>query len=372
MSVLCLHEGGAFERSVLGQICANEALVDFHDISLDAAFIKYHRYELIVITFVPSFGTPYFEVISNSLKLGVAVISLNLDQDTFFFDYHSRVGSFKYLTRLGLQSCVHAEKFKEFLIGSCCHWNAILPVRPVRARSGLLFTGDRAPSVFFVIDLRWLSAPESFFQYKKKAGYPVERLGEVKKYSESFAKLFFEELSQFALQAGGAVIYLYVDCFGDVDLFLRKYLADSRVVGLIRIVRVSDIVDTAMRCSVVVSNWHRVFTALKFLGVDKVVQIHFSRLPGEVDHDKKVLKIDSLSDLSVYVNGRADEGGAVSENKYNDSYFNLNLAARKAVFVRRFSKLRAVERGVIRVRLFGSRLRLMLYNIKNRANILLA
>ncbi len=271
MKILLLTEGRLIEDDVILSRIPNNYKLDRSVLSKNICTTNFFKYDLIIISFVPSFATPHFKLIELLLRLKKNVVSMNMEQNNFHFDYAFRGNSYKFLCSLGLKLFVVEEKFEDFLIKLNIS-NSILKNGEFHSSADRESMAYQSNKLIFIFDLRWATATDEYMAYKKRVGYCDQVIRSAKDYSLSYMERIISTHEEIIKTFQFERAYIYFEHLGAFEEIKEKY----RVLlsGDIEMVNAQRLSELLLEDSVILTNWHSIELSNSRGGL-KIFRINF-------------------------------------------------------------------------------------------------
>lgn len=252
MNILLLTEGKLIEDEIILSRLPNNSRIERANLSRNVFTTNFLKYDLIIISFVPSFDTPHFKLIESLLRLKKILISMNMDQNNFYFDYAFRGNSYKFLCKIGLKLFVINKNFEGFL-ESLNLGSSILKNDNFDSGCGGADVAYSSNNLIFVFDLRWATATDEFVRYKRRVGYSDTVMRSAKKYSllymEGVVSSYKEIMNKFQFKRA-YICFEYFGEFEEIKDMCRVLFLDN--IEIIDARRLSELLLTD---SIVLTNW---------------------------------------------------------------------------------------------------------------------
>ncbi len=241
------------DKIILSRI-PSQLQTDKSVLSKNVSITNFFKYDLIIISFVPSFGTPHFKLIELLLKLNKFVISINTDQNNLYFDYYSRSKSYEILCKLGLKLFILDKNFNHFILKlnllqgklKINNFNFINHKQGEDAKI--------SDNLVFVFDFKWSTASDNYYNYKKRVGYDDAVLKSAFKYSTSYTEYLASLEEEIVENFQFKKIYIYVDSLVTPDEIKKRF--DGRLIKNAEIIDGQKLIELIEENSIIVTNWH--------------------------------------------------------------------------------------------------------------------
>lgn len=254
MNILLLTEGNLIEDKIILSRIKSEFKVDKSILSKNVWITNFFKYDLIIISFVPSFGTPHFRLIESLLKLNKIVISMNMDQNNFYFDYFTRSKSFENLCKLGLKLFVIDENFDKF-ISKLNLYQSKLKINNFISNDNKQSNDSRvSDNLVFIFDFRWPTASNNYLIYKNKVGYTEAVLRSALKYSTSYMECVSFTHDEVIEYFHFKNLYIYIDSFATSEEIKIRF--DGLFEKNAEIIDAKRIIELIEENSIILTNWH--------------------------------------------------------------------------------------------------------------------
>ncbi len=271
MKIILLTEGNLLEDRVIISRIPNKYKLDRSILSKNVSFTNFFKYDLLIISFVPSFGTPHFKLVESMLRLKKIVVSMNMDQNNFHFDYACRSNSYEYLCKLGLKLFAIDKNFDEFLA------KLKLSSKKLKLENGHSNNdgnGDilLCDNVIFIFDLRWATATEKYIIYKKNVGYSDSVIGNAINYSLTYIENIVTNHEEIIKKFKFKRAYIYIESLSSFEKIQGMY--NHRFLSSIEIVNTPRLLELLLQDSIVLTNWHSIELINSQEGI-KIYRIYF-------------------------------------------------------------------------------------------------
>ena len=253
MNIILLTEGNVIEDEIILSRVPNKYKLDRSILSKNVPTTNFFKYDLIIISFVPSFGTPHFRLIESVLRLKKNVVSMNMDQNKFHFDYAFRSNSFECLCKLGLKLFAINDNFEEFL--------AKLRLSHAQLEIDDFYPGDEvnnetcsSNNLIFVVDMKWLSASDEYIRYKRSVGYSDSAIRGAINYSSRYMESIVANHEEIIKKLQFKKAYIHIDSLYSFKEIEEKYR--GKLLSNIEIVDAHRFLELLLEGSTVLTNWH--------------------------------------------------------------------------------------------------------------------
>lgn len=255
MKILLLTEGNLIEDKIILSRIPSKYKLDRSILSKNVSITNFFKYDLIIISFVPSLGTPHFKLIESVLRLNKVVVSMNVDQNNFHFDYAFRSNSFECLCKLGLKLFAIDENFERFL----AKLNLSRDQLRMDNFNSIEEENDKSclsNNLIFIFDLRWTAASDKYIRYKRGVGYSDSAIRGAINYSSSYMGSFIANYEKILNKFQFKRACIYIDSlisFEEIKVNFRgKFLGDIEIVDAQMLLKLLE------EDSVILTNWHSI------------------------------------------------------------------------------------------------------------------
>lgn len=256
MNILLITEDSLIEEMIISSRLFSKYKIDKAVLSINVSVINLFKYDIIIISFVPSYGTPYFGLIKSLLRLNKKIVSINLDQNKFSFDYKCRIKSYRILCKLGLMLFSLDDNFNNFL--KSIEFQGVETKKiSDDFRTDLSYIRSSADKkMVFVFDLRWITASREYIKYKRSVGYSDHEMESVIKFSSEYFECFLMHNKSIMRYFNCDKAFLYIDGLASLTKIEQKYYKD--LPESIEQVDVSHLLKLFSEDTVILTNWHTI------------------------------------------------------------------------------------------------------------------
>jgi hypothetical protein len=367
MKFLILSEGDSIEEEIISSSIGAEINCDTRILSQDAAFINYLQYDCILITFVPSYLTAHYSLLESLLRLRKTIVSYNLDQNKFYFDYFSRKQSYMNLCKMGLRLVATDECFVRFLASINCEASIVgSRSRSRHSSPASIFNSN----LLIVLEFRWGTASQEYIDYKLSFGYSNDDIIEASEYCSTYFEKFKLHFKEIIKHFKCRKVYIHIDSFDAESQFYSLIGEEPNEDVEIIWVNMRDIPGIVTIGANVLTNWHSsLFSGNVFNGymfILSVLPVPAIKTPAfisgenmnigfsEVDSGDFILKRVELNSTKVDVVRLCFEG--FRGTLYNSPKANKSVLT--PIYYSSFANL------------IRSQMRFLPYNIKSRVRLL--
>lgn len=364
--VLCLVEHVDREKKYIETLSKLSKTCDIKIVSIPYFLFSpnYLCYDLVIIPFVPSLPSPFFNLVGCLLKANINILSFNWEQlfSKASFSYRSK--SYKFLSKSKLKMCSWSDDFTIKLnklgysddrIIKCKNYNSITLSEELHNYK------VNNKQVFLPMNYSWAFADDDFINYRVSTGYSIKIAILYKKYAKRCFISFLDQLNKLAKKNPkysfilrphpGVTIEDYINVGKDKYINLPKNVK-TQLFG--------DPKKIMMESCLLISSWSTLAFDKYLVGGNSIL---FTPEPRpkwlDVEWNNQLTNLSTL-DLSIKTLMKKCKKPVFFNKSFYQNLFSLDQF---------FSQQESIIASKVSFYLFTKitylRIRLMIYNVKN-------